>query len=88
MRFQKGEFCEKLGFSKCEFVDKVWIFAPVCCIRKIVMQSYIKSKGFLPRLLKGLTLTATLILSVTMMVAGWVITPLKEGVKCAKRDKN
>ena len=26
MRFQKGEFCEKLGFSKCEFLDKMWIF--------------------------------------------------------------
>ena len=38
MRFQNCEFCEKwdfrkvkkLGFSICEFLDKMWIFAPVC----------------------------------------------------------
>ena len=29
MRLWKCEFCQKMIFSKCEFLDKLWIFAPV-----------------------------------------------------------
>ena len=33
MIFQKGEFDKKLGFSICEFLDKMWNFAPACHIK-------------------------------------------------------
>ena len=44
--FQKHEFCEKLGFSICEVLE-MWIFVPAWIANDSILKIFISAQGML-----------------------------------------